>query len=79
MLSGTQNETSSMEAGLKTDEVPAIIQLVSRILCWNRVGNPDGLDSSGQPNWTWYRSEAQRFVATHGKEIEELLGASVSQ
>lgn len=68
-----------MEADLKTDDVPAMVELVSRVLCWNRVGDPDKLDSSGRPNWTWYRSEAQRFVSTHGEKVKGLVNDSLQE
>lgn len=55
------------------------VELVCRVLCWNRVGDPDKLDSSGSPNWKWYRSEAERFVSIHGGKMEELLNASLSK
>lgn len=79
MLPGTENETCCMEADLNIDDVPPMVELVSRILCWNRVGNPDKLDSSGRANWTWYKSEAERFVSTNAEKVKELASASLSQ
>lgn len=55
------------------------VELVCRILCWNRVGDPDKLDSSGSPNWKWYRSEAERFVSIQRDKMEELLIASIQK
>lgn len=54
-----------------------MVELVCRVLCWNRVGDPDKLDSSGSPNWKWYRSEAERFVSIQKDKIEELTSASL--
>lgn len=54
-----------------------MVELVCRVLCWNRVGDPDKKDSSGSPNWKWYRSEAERFVSIQKEKIEELTSASL--
>lgn len=54
-----------------------MVELVSRVLCWNRVSDPDKDEAGGNPRWTWYKSEAERFVSIYGDKIEELTDASL--
>lgn len=55
------------------------VELVCRVLCWNKVSDADKIEADGLPRWTWYRSEAERFVSIYGEKIKELTDASVQK
>lgn len=56
-----------------------MVELVARVLCWNKVSCADKIEANGLPRWTWYRSEAERFVSIHKGKIEELTSASLQE